>query len=783
MKGFIYFFRKYPTASLLNIIGLSLAYAACYILLTQIFFQVGYNKCIDNWQNIYRIESKGITGNDQFASINNRPISEAIKERIPEVQQMALWASWSPYNLDLDGTSFMIDKGIMLPGTLEAMQAKLVDGTFETKTSDDGIFIPASLAQNFFGTTAAAGKYIKQRNDKDLVVRGVYEDFPDNCAFGNICYVNMDDNDKDNFGNYNYQCYVRLIEGADPIEVTDKINNLHISVFKDYFAANNWQMTKDIETQIKSMSSRLDPIDETYFSGALWDDKGNKGILVVMEITCFLLLIVAAINFTNFTLAESPMRIKSINTRKVLGSSNAALRLSFMSEGLLISVIAFILAILYVSQLSLIPSIGNILQGTISAIEHWGICLSVLGIAIAIGIFTTSYPAWYVTSFAPAMVLKGSFGLSPKGRFLRTMLICFQFVVSFFMVAYLSILIMQSRYLHNSNYGFDKDQILSAMLFPHVSLEQANALRNDLIKLPGVEDVSFSRSTIGVDDMGTTWGRGENGKYNFRAVQVDSHFLNVYGIPMVDGRNFRQGDKDKYIFNETFRKKYPEIELHDTPFDENGEVIGFCANFRVASARIDNQNLCCGIYLANDDADIDFLNWISIRIAANVNQFDVRNQIIDVTKNYTDDYLDYSFIDDKIEYAYRDELRFITQIRCFAVLTVIITLIGVFCLVMFENEYRRREIGIRKVMGAQTSEILIMFTRHYMWLLIASFIPAVPAAYMLGNKWLENFAEHIDIEWWVFAVSFVSVSVITIAIVIIKSWRSAACNPVDSIRA
>jgi len=480
------------------------------------------------------------------------------------------------------------------------------------------------------------------------------------------------------------------------------------------------------------------------------------------------------------------MRIKSINTRRVLGSTVNSLRLAFVAETVLTSLLAFGLAVGVSYLLSQWPLIGELTVGSLALGDHL-VLMAIIGLAaVGIGIVAGLYPAFYVTSFQPALALKGSFGLTPRGRRLRTVLLCLQFLITSIMVVYIGILYLQSHYIFNSDYGFDKDEILFAGVGDLRGKQ--DALRSELMQQTGVVEVAFSQSVLGTSDIYMSWGRGDKDhQVQFTAMPVDWHYLRTMGIEIVEGRDFSEHDSDCYIINEAARRKWNWVEMDKPLLKDDLPVIGVCRNVRFASTRVDNNDspLAFVIYgetYLSQGWSNDF-GGVNIRVAAGVDKVQMRQTIKDVFKKLGAQREPViRFLDESLERTYRDEFRFIHQVLIFSVMCLVITLIGVFCMTMFETEYRRKEIGIRKVMGSSTGDILTMLSRRYMWLLVGSFVVAAPVAWFIGSQWLQSFAERTPIYWWLFPLALLVVAAVTLATVIIQSWRAATENPVNSIK-
>ena len=794
LKNAYYIARRFKTASTLNLFGLVVAFAACYLLLTQIVYQYTYNRGVDDYQRLYRMESNFTYREWESSEHICRPFAEGLKA-LPQVETYSLiWNNnFSPdIRKTLRGQhernySFASSNNT----AVSALTSHVVDGKIEwTDYRQEGIIVPASIAKEYFGTIHAADSTMLTLNDsgqlEKLLVLGVYEDFPENCEFSKCIYYNMRDSDLTVLGPY-YKCYVKFTEGEHDINAI--VKSLKQAVI-DTLIANTIKAGEKLDPNaikdVKKTDIKFIPLADCYFqfNSFTQGEHGYRGMFYILVLSCLLVIIISTVNFLNFTLAESPMRIRGLNTRLVLGARRRRLQVSMVAECVLTSLCACLIGLALCGLLSLLPAVKTLFENDFVISNHWWLVVFILLLSIVVGIIAGVYPAIFATSFQPALVLKSSFGLTPQGLRLRTILIYLQLFTSMFMVTYIGYLFLQNRYIFNSDYGFDKNQIVVCSLNEHT--ESKDNICQTLMKNPAINGVSLSSGVIGSSDahymIKTTDSEGELASYNF--MLVDRQYLSTMGIKIVEGRDFLSGDTDAVIINEAALQKMSwkvgdKISTSEYETPDSAVIVGVCADIRYGTT-----------FTGNDQAYVFVLDYgqyplsqfiLNINIDPTADQDDVLQQVQKVLNQYDIDSEPIRY-DKTLETTYQREMRFINLVGILSVICIMITLIGVFCLTMFETEYRRKEIGIRKVLGAKSSEIVKMLCVHYVPLILLSFVIAAPLAGYFGRLTLKPFSQHADISWWIFPIALVLVGSITLATVALKSWRSARETPANSIK-
>lgn len=785
-------FRRYRLATLLNLLGLGVAVATFYLFMTQVIYNRTYNHNIHDYEHMYRLEIYGgLFGEDWGCNIC-RPFVTLLKE-IPQVKDATYI---SPYinKTDVKVGNRTINVPLINMGKpgIEFFTGKLLSGSSKTCGDGHNVIVSRSTAEKMFGTANAAGKTFEGENGDGskttVTIVGVSEDMPDNCTLPNGVYICEDERGLNDWSEWSYNIYMLLDDGANPKKVERAI--------KLAFMKANGVSEKDEKKFDKevNMKIRITPVDDIYFSGVGPKDRGNRNLVGVLTVASVFVLFIAMLNLLNFSLSEIPMRMRGINTRRVMGASVGSLRLKMIMENVMFALVALLIGILLVVAFQRNESCMKLVSGDIHFASHIVLAAIMAVSALVVGALSAVVPAFYSTSFTPAMVLKGSFGLSPRGRRLRMAIMAVQFCLAFALTIYIGVMSSQSSYIFNSDYGFNKNEVFYTWLSEEAQTKK-DAVRAELKKLPFVESVGFAQNAIGTSDGYMGWGRGDGDHH--MALQVlpcDYEYLRTMQLKIVEGRDFRESDMKTgaYVLNKTAMAQYKWLVVGDSigrqsnwGSQSNYNIVGVCNNFKLKSMRCDNSNVAVAFVIFGPDMAQwgDRCGQVFVRVAKNQDKIEAKRRIAEVL-NRLDGSQKYEmkFLDDDLQQTYVEEFRFISQVKLFAIICIIITIIGVFSLTMFETEYRRKEIAIRKVMGSSVGSVVRLFAMRYALPLVVAFVVAAPVGWWLSNSWLQSFAEHTPIHWWLFPLAFVLVSAVVVITVIIQSWRVATANPVESIK-
>ena len=793
MKSLLYMFRRYRLATLLNLLGLGVAVATFYLFMTQVIYNRTYNHNIHDHEHMYRLEIYGgLFGEDWGCNIC-RPFVTLLKE-IPQVKDATYI---SPYinKTDVKVGNRTINVPLINMGKpgIEFFTGKLLSGSSKTCGDGHNVIVSRSTAEKMFGTANAAGKTFEGENGdgskNTVTVVGVSEDMPDNCTLPNGVYVCENESVMNEQSEWSFNVYLILDKGANPKKV-ERATKLAFMKANGVSEKDEKKFDKEVNMKI-----RITPVDDIYFSGVGPKDRGNRNLVGVLTVASVFVLFIAMLNLLNFSLSEIPMRMRGINTRRVMGASIGSLRLKMIMENVMFAFVALLIGILLVVAFQRNESCMKLVSGDIHFASHIVLAAIMAVSALVVGALSAVVPAFYSTSFTPAMVLKGSFGLSPRGRRLRMAIMAVQFCLAFALTIYIGVMSSQSSYIFNSDYGFNKNEVFYTGLSEEAQTKK-DAVRAELKKLPFVESVGFAQNAIGTSDGYMGWGRGDGDHH--MALQVlpcDYEYLRTMQLKIVEGRDFRESDMKTgaYVLNKTAMAQYKWLVVGDSIGRQNSgwgsqsnyNIVGVCNNFKLKSMRCDNSNVAVAFVIFGPDMAEwgDRCGQVFVRVAKNQDKIEAKRRIAEVL-NRLDGSQKYEmwFLDDDLQQTYVEEFRFISQVKLFAIICIIITIIGVFSLTMFETEYRRKEIAIRKVMGSSVGSVVRLFAMRYALPLVVAFAVAAPVGWWLSNSWLQSFAEHTPIHWWLFPLSFVLVSAVVVITVIIQSWRVATANPVESIK-
>lgn len=792
---------KQKMYSAIKIGGFALSIAACLLIALFIVDEISYDQHYQDKDQIYRVlgiyKDKGRTGKGVHFPA---PFAKALQEDYPEVESVGRFNSselfgagdrevrpeGSTQNTYEEGFVF-IDQDL-----LEILEISMVLGDPKKALAEpNSIVISKRKADKYFPNENPVGKRLILDNieDEPFIISGVMADFPTTSHIQFDFLMTMSGvefwpGEQTFWRANNYHTYVRLHPEADVLSLQKKM----MDIPRKYLIPSMKEAGDvDADQILDKMAFELQPIEDVHLHSEEVHDGLSHGdirfVWLFGAIALFILLI-ACINFINLSTAKSANRAKEVGLRKVVGSYRRQLIGQFLTESVLFSGISFLLG-MYLAWMAL-PYFNQLAgKSLVFPWQEWWLFPVLLSSAIIIGIVAGLYPSFYLSAFKPIEVLKGQLSRGSKSAGMRNVLVIFQFTTSIVLIIGTFIIYQQMHYILNKKVGFEKEQV--------VLLHGANTLGNkmetfkkELVSLPEVTSATVSDylPITGTKRNGNGfWKEGktqEEASVPGQMWRVDHDYIKTMGMTIVEGRDFSidmASDSQAVIINQTLAK---DLGLED-PIGKRitnsgfiSEVIGVVEDFHFESMQENIRGLCMAI--GNRPA------LVSIK----VNASDMSGFIQHAT-NVWDKFsphqpIRYTFLDEDFSIMYANVQRMGSIFTSFAILAIIIACLGLFALSAFMAEQRRKEISIRKVLGASVNNLLGLLTKNFMALIFISLVIAMPLAWYLMQKWLNDFAYRIDMTWDVFALAGLTAMVIALLTIGYQAIRTATSNPADYLR-
>lgn len=797
-RDFLMLLRRYTASSVLNIIGMALAFASAYLILVQVNFDMSYDRKLPNAENIYRMDKPSLIKEGMWSTLNNRYDPSEVCEHVPGIIGVT---SMSLYRADI-AFRFVINRPNG-SNTLKANVAQIersgldvfsftaVAGLFDQFIGPSTAVVSASYAKQH-GLTVGDVLHSKTTNvnygldaKTPVTIVAIYKDFPAPGEFSEYnLFLGMLPKELTERGNYSYRAFVRLQDGVSPTMVTNTINNL-----VRHSAERQGISPERMDLALRMASVRLSNLKDLYFLNNIEyaGITGNRSTTYTLLGVAILIIVIACINFFNFFLALAPARIRAFNTRKVFGGSNLRLRLGVMTETLGLIILALLIGAVLV-LLFADSSLADYLTISVFAPNNLILAMALISLALLLGVLISLYPAYYITSFPPALVTKGDFQASPSGVLIRNILIGIQFVISTALIIVALFINLQHRYMMNYDMGFNKDEILTVQMKSFQSYAAIDAFTAKLKQNPMIIDAAFATGDFVTSERPSNWVYEHDNKLaGYAFYSVSWNFLKVMGIDVVEGRDFTKDDEKRngvYIFNEEAKRQF-ELKLDQELPGHNGQapIIGFCKDFHSKPLQYGLEAFAFYVMGAHP---WEYPSHAYIRVAAGTNYRDamdyIHKTVLEFDPSLNDNMIQVQMFDDELEVYYEAEERLAKLITIFTLLSVVISIIGVFGLVLFETQYRRKEIGIRRVNGASVQSILKMFNLQFLRITLICAAVAIPISYYFVDRWLTGFTARMPMSWWIFALAVVIICLIVVGTVTARSWKAANENPINSIQ-
>ena len=808
IRNFLTLLRRYTTSSVLNIVGMAVAFAAVYLIAVQVKFDLSYNCVIKNSERIYRLEHPHWFDEGLWDYSWNRQWPDEVSALCPEIEAAGSfhinpYPTQREYSVKRNSTieNYTIEIATAEPEGLAVFPFEFVAGGLADYNTTDDMIISESTAKRCnlkVGDRLHYGRGAESSQMRTIVA--IFKDFPQPSSIarteGWFCMPAQDDTSKDNWGD---PYYIRLREGASPEEVEKRMNDY---IIED--ARKRGLSEEDIKTNVERTTVRLTPIGELYFTADSPPEamQGSRITTYTIIAIAVLILVISFINFVNFFFALIPSRIRAVNNYKIFGAPTAKLRLNFLFETVGLILVSLFVATVIVILFADTP-LKEYISTSVAINENWSLAGVMALCVVLLGVVVSLYPAWYITKFSPAFVIKGDFSASKAGRILRYTLVGVQYTISIALIICSLFIYRQHQYMLSRDMGFNKENLLAVdvpddAIFPDnfsyvMDYTKRDALIDKLKQNPQITEVIFGGQQLvswGGSGGNYAWGRPIDGEHqSFGVYTVSWDFLKVMDIEVVEGRDFLPSDEQSETGAMIFNQKATQtmgVSLESIMMghiqDENANIVGICENFNTVSAYHDIQPYA---FLVWGRYGGDMPSHAYIRTVAGADIAAVRKYIFDtimeMAPNADPEKVEVKFFDNELELVYQREDKLSTLVTLFSFLSIVISIIGVFGLVLFETQYRRREIGIRRVHGASVGSILQMFNRKYLYIVAACSAVAIPVSYYIIDQWMQQYVYRTPMSWWVYALAVGVILAITVVTVTLRSFKAATENPIESI--
>ena len=781
-------------ATILNIFGLTFAFAALYIIIVQVHYDFSYNHDLKDSDRLYVLTSPDWYEEGKYSTYLNRPISEKIIAESPIIERGGMIESFgSDYQFYPSENSDPVNLKLSIAtiAGIETIGYEPVEGNPEDWTGSS-IALSESFASKL-GLHAGdhvnlvSTDFFSSGKPQEVTIAFIYKDMPAASDFSlHDGIYNFGDFNIDEPSEWSYKYFVKTAKRTKEADLNRELNDL----IKQFFMEQNGMPEKEAEEWVNAHAFRFFPITDVYFNPMVRSTglKGNKTTTFSLLAIAILIIIIAFINYINFFFALIPIKLKDINTRKILGSSRRRLMLSLICESMVYVLIALGLGTVLVVIFSHSPY-SSLISTSVLFRYHWGMTFITIGAALLIAVLSSIFPAYYITSFNPAMAIRGFIGRSAKGDAFRTALITFQFTISIILVVCAIVINRQRDFMLHHNLGFDKDNLLTVAVSPVIA-EKNETVESRLKAYSDISDITWADGPI-VASSRMGWVREINGEpVYFQTYPVAWNFLKFMNIPVVEGRDFERSDIENenglFIMNETavytYGFKIGDRFTGHRGDDNPAEVIGFAKDFNYRPLRETGGAFCFyqfGKYPWRP------LKQLFVRTQPNANPIEVKDKIVSVLCELDPErdknLWDVQLFDNTLERLYSGEKNLSRLINLFTLLAIVISLMGVFGLVMFDTQRRKKEIGIRRVNGASIEEIIGMFNMKFIKIVLVSFIIAVPVSWWIMTVYLQAYAYRTPIYIWIYFIALLAVLIITTGVVTLRSYKAASANPVHSL--
>lgn len=784
----------------LNIVGLAVGIATCLLILLYVSDELNFDRYNTNAERIYRVNNEIKFGDNHFdLAVVPALMGTTMVKEMPEVEQYTRLQWHGGLLIKKGNENLKEDRVAWGDSTLfDVFTLPMLAGDPHTALKEPhSLVLTEKIARKYFNTVDVVGKEMIINDSQNYKITAVIKDIPTQSHFNFDIFVATTENPgsrDDNWLSENWNTYVLLKKNTDLNKVNTEIN----SMLERYAGPQLQGVTHVPLDQFKKsggyLRASLTPLTDIHLYSnktAELDGNGNVQFVYIFSAIALFILLIACVNFMNLSTARSFNRAKEVGVRKVLGSLRKNLIQQFLTESILISFIALIFAILI--AWALLPYFNRLSDKSIlvNTIFQPKMIISLVSLMLIVGLLAGSYPAFFLSSFQPIAVLKGKLATGFKKSWLRNALVIFQFVITIILIIGTIVIFNQLNYIRAKDIGFNRNQVL-VINQTYTLGDKATTFKNELSSIPGVLGVTMTSY------LPTNFYRNNNAFFTSPALDpksaismqmwdVDENYIPTLGMKIMEGRNFSQQyltDSTGIIINEAaakflntkdlLNKKLYSITDFKTKQLNEFHIVGVVKNFNFSSLRdlITPLALNLGKNNGNISVRVDASNLTSV-----ISGIKAKWKTLAAGQPF-----DYNFMDDQFNKLYSSEQQVGRISITFSLLAIVIACLGLFGLVTYAAEQRTKEIGIRKVLGANVPVIVSMIVRDFLKLVIIASVIAFPIAWWGMNKWLLNFAYRVNIGWWIFLIAALFAVAVTLVTISYQAIKAAVANPTKSLR-
>ncbi len=770
-------FRRNSFYTVINVVGLSIGMAAAILLLVWIYHEWSYDRFHTKEKQLYQVWNRvQYDGPVECVGATSVLIGPALKADYPDIAEVTR-VYVSDFLCASGDNHLMLQVATVDPGFLTMFSFPLLYGNTGSALNDTySVILTEKTAKRLFGGEDPMGKTILLSNKQPMTVTGIMKDIPNNTTFdfeALIPFAYAENWHNRAWGNHTIPTYVEL----QPQAQADRVNQSISSIIKERTENKDHS---EVFIFPLSKSHLYTKSENGVLTGGLIDTLRLFGLVAL------LILLIACINFMNLSTARGEKRAKEIGVRKVMGGKRISLVRQFLSESTLLAFIAGVIAIVIV-ELTL-PTYSKLVGKTLTLdLANGWFWLTSLGFVLFTGLLAGSYPAFHLSSFLPIKVLKGTFSEEKKWVAPRKVLVIIQFTVAVFLITATLVIHRQVLYAQDRDSGYNKDHLVYHDITGDIG-KNYELIKYDLLSSGAATSVTRTFAPMTqqwADASGVSWrGSDPDDKTSIDIFFADADWTRTVGTTIVEGRDMDlvnwPTDSTAALLNEAAVKKMG----FDNPIGESVEfwggqvhVVGVIKDFILHSPYEATKPMIIA------GPGTGFLSTVHIRLNGANSTSENLAKAEAIFKTYNPAYpFEYQFIDEEYARKFQEEKTMGSLATWFAVLTIFISCMGLFALVAYMAETRKREIGIRKILGASIKDVTSLLTKEFLILVLISIAIASPVAWWAMNKWLGNYAYHTNIPWWVFAVVGCASLLIALLTVSFQAIKAATANPVDSIK-